>query len=789
MRFQDVMSRFLETQQAVMMGYLQGGAAVSPMAPQPHIAYQPPAALPTPSGSNGHAETTDQPGANVPSQRTSTVDSGTANANGQHSGNGQPGAQPAESAAAAETANHAEHATAADNGDSATDAVDEGLVFNRPEIEKQLLDLVSERTGYPHDMLDVDLDLEGDLGIDSIKRVEILGNLAEIIGLSTDPEAEAESNIEFEKLTALKTLRGILDYLEVALSEARSAGDKPTTEPSANGHGSPDVAEGNGHAAGEVAIQRGLVELTDAPLPSGSSMTIPSGAVLLTDDGRGIAAELASRLADFGQQTVLLRMPAEGKQDGDGVFYADLTDAEAVSNLLSRVRQQVGPIGGLAHLLSLSEAANDEQPTARMQREVKSLYLLARELETELRSANGSVLLAPTALGGALGFGDQPLPKSYFAGQGGIIGFIKCLSMEWPEVLVRVVDFDGGLAAEEIVDRLLGELGDPEGPLEVGYLGSRRVTWKPVAGGMTPDESEPPVIQQGSTILITGGARGITSAIALELARKYQPNLVLVGRSPLPEGDEPAETASFTDPADVKKALIARMQREGRPPAPAAIESAFQRLMRDREIRGNLERMRQAGGTVEYHQLDVRDKAGMTSLLDDLANRFGGIDGVIHGAGVIEDKLVKDKTPESFDRVFGTKTESAMFLADHLDPERLKFLVFFASIASRYGNRGQSDYAAANEVLSKLAWQLDRQWPCRVVSIAWGPWSGMGMVSDLEKHLTARGLKLISPTEGPQFLLDEINYRGKGQSEVMVAGAAEKVVTPVRTGQGQKSIV
>ena len=92
--------------------------------------------------------------------------------------------------------------------------------------------------------------------------------------------------------------------------------------------------------------------------------------------------------------------------------------------------------------------------------------------------------------------------------------------------------------------------------------------------------------------------------------------------------------------------------------------------------------------------------------------------------------------------------DSALTLARKLDPAKLKFLSLFASITSRYGNRGQSDYAAANEVLSKLACDLDRRWPGRVVSVAWGPWAEVGMVADLEKHLVARGLKLIEPAVG-----------------------------------------
>jgi hypothetical protein len=113
----------------------------------------------------------------------------------------------------------------------------------------------------------------------------------------------------------------------------------------------------------------------------------------------------------------------------------------------------------------------------------------------------------------------------------------------------------------------------------------------------------------------------------------------------------------------------------------------------------------------------------------------------------------------------------------------LKFCVFFSSIASRYGNKGQADYAAANEVLSKLAASLDRQWPGRVVAMAWGPWSGVGMVSELEKHLVKRGLKLISPEVGPVFVIDELTHGRKGQSEVLIAGGAQRAARPPRTGK------
>jgi len=303
------------------------------------------------------------------------------------------------------------------------------------------------------------------------------------------------------------------------------------------------------------------------------------------------------------------------------------------------------------------------------------------------------------------------------------------------------------------------------------------------------DRTQPPAVElsSDSVILITGGARGVTAKVALALAQRFAPRLVLVGRSSLPE-PEPADTAGLTGQAEIKAALMARLHREGRPASPAQVEVAYQRLKQNREILANLEAIRQAGGQLEYHALDVRDAAALTRLIDAVRSKFGRLDGVIHGAGVIEDRLLRDKTPESFDRVVSTKVQSAWTLARVLDPEQTRFCVFFSSIAGRYGNKGQSDYAAANEILSKLACQLDRQWPGRVVSMAWGPWAQVGMVADLEKHLVARGLQLISPESGPQFVIDELLYGQKGTAEVVIAGGTEQAAQPQRAVNAMVSV-
>src|SRR5206468_11322193 len=104
-----------------------------------------------------------------------------------------------------------------------------------------------------------------------------------------------------------------------------------------------------------------------------------------------------------------------------------------------------------------------------------------------------------------------------------------------------------------------------------------------------------------------------------------------------------------------------------------------------------------AGSDVLYAQSDVRDAESLSRVLGAWRERFGDPVGLIHGAGVIHDKLLRDKTPESFDRVLGTKLDGALNLARLLKPEPLRFAAFFSSVAGRFGNKGQSDYAAAND--------------------------------------------------------------------------------------------
>ncbi len=256
--------------------------------------------------------------------------------------------------------------------------------------------------------------------------------------------------------------------------------------------------------------------------------------------------------------------------------------------------------------------------------------------------------------------------------------------------------------------------------------------------------------------------------MAEALARTYRPTLILLGRTPTPS-PEPDWLASLASEPDVKRELARRTPGM----SPRTLGEQYQQIASQREVRQTLARLESAGVRVQYRSVDVRDAGAVAELLGSLRRELGPIRGLIHGAGVLADARIEDKTPEQFERVWSTKVHGLRALLSAIPTEELRLLVLFSSSSARLGRAGQADYAMANEVLNKRSQQLARQLPgCRVVSINWGPWDG-GMVTPALKRLFEQeGIGVIPLSAGADFLVGEIQAAGSGEVEVMVGALA-----------------
>jgi acyl transferase domain-containing protein/NAD(P)H-dependent flavin oxidoreductase YrpB (nitropropane dioxygenase family)/NAD(P)-dependent dehydrogenase (short-subunit alcohol dehydrogenase family)/acyl carrier protein len=707
LRHQQVMQQFLETQRSVMLSYLGAPRELAPRRPQPTLplARERPAPVLPPLES--------------PPPRDDPAPAPIASEPAQEPTNGRPDGQPQ---------------------------------LTREQIEERLLSVVSERTGYPAEMLELDADLEGDLGIDSIKRVEIAGTLTQGLAL-TDSNA-----IDLEALTASRTLRAVIDTLVSAIDATPAAGtgaapseapSRPAEpQPSTPSEAQPPFEQG---PAEEERIGRFVVTAASAPAISATAALAGGGAVVVVDDECGVGEELVAALQGAGETTVRLAAAGLPKSAQEASELAATTRAEGGVKALVHLAALGDPqaeYGGLSTLLLLSQAFRED-------------------LEAAAR-AGGAAVLGATRLGGAFGVGGASPDGT--SPQGAIQGFLKTLAHEWPAVRVKSVDLAPASPAQS-ARQLIAELTAADGAVEVGYCaGGERTQLALVPAPLAERSPRERMLDGDCVLLLTGGARGITAEIALRLAERHSPTLVLVGRTAAEQ--EPPETFGLSEPRALRAALIEVRKRDGEELTPALVEQDCRRILRARELRENLARLERTTARVEYVTCDVSDRDAFGSLIESVYERYGRIDGVVHGAGLIEDGLVRDKRLDSMERVIAAKAGAAQTLAERLRPDALRFLVLFSSVSGRFGNRGQADYAAASEVLGRFAHELDRRWPSRVVAIDWGPWRGAGMVSpSLEAEFTRRGVALVSLEQGCQMLEEELNRGKKGEAEVVIGAA------------------
>lgn len=528
------------------------------------------------------------------------------------------------------------------------------------------------------------------------------------------------------------------------------------------------------------------------PIPASRAGLARERAVLITEDGRGVAAALAERLRQEGYPVALVGAVADGATNGCTCSFEALAEVE---HLVDSIASSCRGIAAIVHLLPLQPAVDFDELTPaqawdRLAVETRSLFMLAKATRSGLLAAaadGGAAVVAVTAMGGAFATDLSRAARPFSPVHGGVVGLTKCLSLEWPQVRVRAVDVDGADPADVLAAQIFDELWAADPAVEVGYSNGDRVGIDVEVVTPVPSVDTGFTLPSDAVILATGGARGITAETCLELASRYHPTFVLVGQAPLPPAVEPRELASLATPADLKRALMERIGRDGTRATVPMVEKAYQQVLREREIRHNIGALTATGARVHYVSLDIRDDDAFAALIGEIYATYGRLDGLIHGAGIIEDKLVQDKSVESFERVLQTKTRSAFVLSRCLRPESLRFAVFFSSVAGRFGNRGQGDYAAANEVVNKLAVRLDRRWPTRVCSINWAPWDKRGMVSpELKREFMERGVGLLDPPAGRRALWEEIQQPRTAPPEVVVAASTQAALVPTAPAEPRR---
>ncbi|MFN8443174.1 MAG: SDR family NAD(P)-dependent oxidoreductase [Caldilineaceae bacterium] len=632
-------------------------------------------------------------------------------------------------------------------------------------VADKVLALVAQKTGYPTEMLDLDLDLEADLGVDTVKQAETFA------AVRTAFDIPFQENLKLRDYPTLKSVIGFVYTMKPELKGAsgtlQAASNKSAPEQQAVSASKPAVKiQSIGTLADADKMPRrvpvpALRPALDLCKSTGVVLDANSRVVVMLDQG-GVGKKLVERLQKLGVTTLTLE---------PGIA----TDA-----LIAKLQewQAAAPIQGVYWLPALDVEPTLEEMDLAVWRElnrlrVKNLFTTMRTLYDSIAGVN-RFLVSATRLGGLHGYGANAASAPL---GGAVTGFTKAYNVErgmseqGKGLIVKAVDFELSRKTAEPADQLIAEtLFDP-GIVEVGYCDGLRYT---VTLEEQPAKDGKPgmTLDKNTVFVVTGAAGGITSAIVTDLAIASQGVFYLLDLVQAPARDDEHVRLIRTDREALKRKLIEESKARSEKPTPAMIDKQIMGIERSEAALRSVESVEAAGGVAHYFSLDLRDGIAAGKVIDDIRQRYGKIDVLLHAGGLLIDKILPNKEPQQFDLVFDVKADGFFNLVKAAQGLPIGATVGFSSVAGRFGNNGQSDYSSANDLLCKFASNM-RSWrpETRGIAIDWTAWGQIGMASrgSVPQIMEALGIDMLQPEAGVPTIRRELTYGGT-RGEILVAG-------------------
>ena len=623
-------------------------------------------------------------------------------------------------------------------------------------VTEKVLAIIAEKTGYPTEMLDLDLDLEADLGVDTVKQAETFVAVREAFDIPR-PDSMA--------LRDYPTLRHVINFVYTSRPELKVAGSgaaAPVTAPVGASHETPlppaESASTTYDIAGaDLAPRRVPTPVLRPPLdlckPTGALLEAGSRVIVMMDHS-GVGKSLVGRLQKRGVTTLVFEEPP--------------TTEELNERLTTWLAE--GPIQGIYWLPALD--AEPELTTLDLAEfreatrvRVKSLFLTLRTLYEQFKGPE-NFLVSATRLGGLHGYGDEGASAPL---GGGVTGITKAFKRERIEITVKAVDFELGRKTAEPADLLIAEtLFDP-GVIEVGYHDGMRFSItlleQPAADGQPGME-----LNHESVFVVTGAAGGITSAIVADLAAASGGTFYLLDLTPTPDPTDPQIALFRRDREALKLSLIEELKAAGERPTPVQIDRRLAGIERADVALRAIEAVTAAGGTPHYRSVNLLDGPSVAAVIAEVVERHAKIDVLLHAGGIEISKNMPSKEPREFDMVFDIKADGFFSILKAADTIPIGATVVFSSVAGRFGNSGQPDYSAANDLLCKISSSLRRTRPdTRGIAIDWTAWGGIGMATrgSIPKIMAAAGIDMLPPEVGIPTIRRELTVGGT-RGEILV---------------------
>lgn len=601
-------------------------------------------------------------------------------------------------------------------------------------IQSYVVSIVSEKTGYPAEMLDMDLDLEADLGIDTVKQAELFATIRENYGIPRREDL---------RLSEYNTLTKVVGFVKTALQQQKPPVAEETPISLAEEH----YQTNSVNRRMPVAVLRPKLNLCK---PSGIKIDA-SKRILVISDLSGMWNELVRKLQTHNAQVISL-------------------NSENPNTMIDNVKTALnnGAVHGLYYLptLDLQPDFKTMNQTTWQNQQEKNFYNLVNivRLMPELE-----FLVVGTRMDGLFGLSGNKISAPL---GGAAAGFAKAIARERKNIFVKVVDFEEKATSSKVAERLYQETLIDAAVMEVAWEGEQRFTIV-LREEETPEVNIKP-LQPGSVFVISGGSGGIIAPISLDLAQATRGQFYLLGRSDLPPAEDAQLRMVLSDPETLKQNLMQKSLSGGEKLIPASINRKIEALQRAAATHQTISDIQKAGGTAVYLVCDVTDPAAVENAVEKIIQTSGRIDVLIHAAGLERSRKLESKSEEEIQTIFSIKVDGFYNLFKTMESKNClpKAMVSFTSVAGRFGNAGQTDYSAANDALTRLTAAINHTYPTfQALALDWGAWAEVGMAS--RGHIPAlmerAGIDLMNPQEAAVYVRRELEAGSRG--EVILAGS------------------
>ena len=691
------------------------------------------------------------------------------------------------------------------------------VALDEASVTKEIVKMVAEKTGYPEDMLDLDLDMEADLGIDTVKQAELFAAMREHYGIAQQEgiqlkdyptirhcinfalsnaggktaeqaaPAVAEQPVELPLTTEEKPVVAEPAKEEIKPAEEAPAAPAPKlikkpahivaehigkpqedalitnpTAPIEKHFSLAERPEREGYQ-GEHCHEKKLRYVTtvaDAPLTERENRRLSKDrTVLLFADNSQLIKAYTEEFKELGVKYHVFTTLKTRSKNTTIVNWESYEETEAA---LKAYEAEDSNIQGIVYLLGATIKKFDKKasPHAELTTYVMPLFIALRVFEKGLanRQDADTFFAVNTKIDGNFGYTTK---EEFNPIVGALTGGTTCYRKDVYErtgAISKLMDFEPTATPDEMAQKTMDEVLHGDMRLMIGTRDNVRSTILSLPTRL--DKRVKNFDLAGKTIIFTGSGRGIGAMLSQKIAAQYHSKIIVLDIIEIQEKTPLWASMNDAELAALKKQIWEDLKADPTKKAtPVMLERAFGRVKDSITLYNNLQKLRNLGSEVEYYHCDVMNSSMMKEVCTKIKAKNGRVDGLIHFAGLERSKLIYDKDPAEYYRIFDVKATSfATFLANNIVRDD-GFFAFASSIAGKYGNLGQSDYASANDYLAKSALSLSNQ-GYRAISIAMSAYKnvGMGVRAGVETFLRSNGVDFVDPEDGMQIFLDEIVY-------------------------------